>query len=83
MITKICSILNKQVMVTYSNTPDCVIVNNPNIPGIPPQIFSGFDGIKEMFESYQLSFSEQTDLQTTLDFFKPNIQPTVVNASGN
>jgi hypothetical protein len=86
MIQEIHTIVNNHVQVAYASPEEVVIVAvlNPITKNIERQrMFSGFDGIKEMFHCYRQSFSEDIDFETTINFFKPNIQSTNVNAPIN
>jgi len=70
------SIQNKHVHVVWMSAPETVMVMSVQDGTQYP--FAGFDGLNDMYESFHQSFSEQTDFATTINFFKPNIQPTKV-----
>ena len=76
------TIANQFVQVLYQLNPEIVVVTNMH-GRYSQQPFAGFDGLKELFDSYCQSFSDQTDFKTTIDFFKPNIKQTVINAQGH
>jgi hypothetical protein len=76
---KTSTISNAHVQVYYQSRPEMIVVcdlRNAN----KQQPFSGFDGLKDLFETYCASFNEQIGYNESCDFFKPNIQSLVINA---
>jgi hypothetical protein len=76
MITRTKGIANNHINVIWVSEPETVIVMQDNPKKQQP--FSGFDGLREMFETYCKSFSENIGFNETVSFFKPNIQQTKV-----
>jgi hypothetical protein len=78
MIQEFHTISNNSVAVTWQKDPEFVVV--ARLPDMKMQkMFAGFEGVKELFESFIQSFSEQTDYETASNFFKPNTQQQFVN----
>lgn len=75
-------ITNVNVQVLWQKEPEMVVVTDlKNMSRQQP--FAGYDGIKEQFDAYCNSFNENIGYQSTIEYFKPNIQQTVINAPGN
>ncbi len=69
MITLINIIQNNQVTVMYNVTLKTVSIQK-SINDVPV-FFAGWDGLKDLFESFVASFSIHTDYKTACEFFKP------------
>lgn len=70
MIDRIQTITNGKITVSYSLVQQAVFVvsNKPELT----RCFGGWD-LKETFNDFSNSFTEETDFETACKFFTPNI----------
>ena len=77
MITKMRAISNSKITVTYIITQEGIIISNTS--NGDNRIFGGWDGLRELYDGFTLSFSEETNFDDAIKFFPPNIGQTVIN----
>lgn len=84
MITEVHTVRNDKVQVCYMLQDDVVLVTTfiDSFVIEKQKYFSGVDGLKEMFETFIQSFSEEIDFETAVAFFKPNT-PTIIHATNH
>lgn len=78
MIEQISTIKNKKIAVTFMLPQDAVFIEN--IATKQTKVFGGWSGLKEQFNSFCESFSNEINFEYACDYFKPNILPYIVNA---
>jgi hypothetical protein len=71
MIERVSSVANNLVFVGISFTTELIVVQNKKNES-QVKYFAGLDDIKEMFKSFDDSFSENTTYKNAIEFFKPN-----------
>lgn len=63
---------NRNVQVIWQYQPELLAVTS--MRNVSQQkAFAGFEGLREMFDAFESHFSEQTDYDTAIEFFKPNV----------
>lgn len=76
MIQKFSMIQNEHIIVCFNHTLDTIIIQRHY--GDKAKLFSGFDGLKESFETFAECINEEVSFEDAIKFFTPSIGKTFV-----
>lgn len=79
-MTKTIVLQNAHVKACWQEPMEIVYVADMRKPE-KQKSFAGFDGLRELFNSYYKTFNEQIDFASTIEFFKPQVKQFTVNTN--